>query len=108
MARTGSIKSVLQSQWSPIIVEVLCDGQVVGGVFLERQSESVFELDAVLEFTTMNSPKFSEVIFSVCEFVKHLGALANCYEISDKVDQKELLLFGFDVAFRDNVLILDI
>jgi len=107
VARSGSISSAFQSLWNPLVLEVLKGGKVIGCVFLERQSKTVFELESFVIWSEVEHSIILEVVSGIQEYIKCLGASRIVIKSSDSKLLNVLHSSGFDTAFCDEVLFLD-
>lgn len=109
VARNGSVSTLFQTQWNPLVLEVLANDTLLGCVFLARQSENVFQINVVA--SVRSKPEEWEdfdVFVELKKYVKRLGATRLIVRSTDEEMKKALQLTGFEAAFYDNVLYLDI
>lgn len=106
-SKTGSVLSLFQRWWDPIILEILAKGKLIGCCFMARQSGKVFQINVIVT-VELEQRKWAEIRTTVMEYVKKLDgtriiAISSIEEMTDLLKK-----FGFRMAFLDDVLYLDL
>lgn len=109
VARTSSVQALFQSQWDPIIFDVLTEGRRIGFCFLSRQSAAVFQIDVIgIAEPHLRRRVMSELVSELKKHVRILGAT----RIIVRADTEEMMNLlkkcGFRSAFLDDVLYSDL
>ena len=107
--RTGSIFTLFQSRWNPIILEVFEEDKLIGCCSLVRNNANVFEIEAIGAMQTeKREVNIREITKAVKEYLRELGATRILISI-DLENMADLLRKdGFELAFLDDVLYFDL
>jgi len=108
VARTGSISCVFQSTWNPVIYEISAHGELVGGVFLNRCSTDVFELEAVILWAEMDDDELSSVVLKFIQISRVAGISKIIMKTSDQRFERALAKVGFNLEVSNSVLSMDL
>jgi hypothetical protein len=107
ISRSGSISNVFQPYWNPIILEVSTNNMLVGGVFLEKCSSDVLELEAIFFWTKLKDSLFAEAILNIVNYAKTQGVSKIIMKSPDEEIGRQLCQSGFNLAISNSVMSMD-
>lgn len=109
VGRTGSILALFQNQWNPLILEVFAEDTLIGCIFLNRQSANVFQIDVISSIKPKQEEWIHcEVFLALKQYIKKLGAKRIIIRSIEENMKQTLQLCGFEPAYYDSVLFIDL
>lgn len=109
VARIGSIPSLFQNQWNPIILEFFAENKLVGCCSLLRQSTRVFEIEVIgILHTERRELVVRWILDAVKKYVRGLGATRIIVSTGSEEMVNFCKKYGFKLAFLDDVLYFDL
>jgi hypothetical protein len=108
VAKSGSISSGFQSSWNPLIFEISINDKLVGGAFLEKGSNDVLELEAVILWAQVDDSVLANIILLILKYAKANGFSKIIMKSSDEKLGKLLSQSGFNLEVYNSVLSMEL